>query len=166
MADDKSSLDTRPTLFNDFALKRAFLAEYGGFADRRIKKIENGRRFIVDSRGKPDIASNGIPYSYFCAIFVEVITDDLIEVSLSGNVPKGPAVAEWINRHNPSSTDPFLEFNVTRGKQQMLEGLASAIRAIVKPGAPRYAVAGYKYACPATAFSLDRLKGVLDRAWK
>jgi len=153
------------SLLDPMALKASFIAEYGGFADRRITKIEKGHIFIVDDRGRGDFAANGNPYSYFCAIMVDVISDDLIEVSLSGNVPRGPTVTAWIARHKPTSETPFLEFNVAKGEQKILADLASAMRAIVRRGAPRYDTPSYKYVCPRTAYSLDRLKSVLDRAW-
>jgi hypothetical protein len=58
-----------------------------------------------------------------------------------------------------------LQFQVTRGSQLLLSELAQAIRAIVAAGAPRYSVPSYKYVCPRTAASLERLKAALDRAW-
>jgi hypothetical protein len=87
-------------------------------------------------------------------------------VSISGNVPSGPTVAEWIKRHNLSSKGSILKFRVARGYQAMLEELASAVEAIVAYGAPRYDVPSYKFVCPRTAASLERLKALLDRAWK
>jgi hypothetical protein len=160
------STDKSLVLFNAVSLKSVLFDEYGGFADRRIRNFQKGHIFIVDDRASRDIGANRELYSYFCPIYADVITDDMVEVRLSGNVPGGPSVTNWIARHNPSSRSPFLEFRVARGKQKMLGDLASGMRAIVRRGAPRYDVASYKHVCPRTAASLDRLERVLDRAWK
>jgi hypothetical protein len=153
-------------LFNAVSLKSVLFGEYGGFADRRIRNFQKGHIFTVDDRASRDTGADGGLYSYFCPIYADVITDDIVEVRLSGNVPAGPSVTDWIERHNPSSRSPFLEFRVTRGEQKMLGDLASAMRAIVRRGAPHYNVPSYKHVCPRTAISLDRLESALDRAWK
>jgi hypothetical protein len=150
-------------------LKQALLDEYGAFADKRIKRIDRGHIFAVDDRGPGDIGADGNLFSYFCLVFADVISDVAVDVSLDRNLPIGSEVTEWIKRHNgtfsESHGNAHLQFRVIRGSQHILSELAQAIRAIVAPGAPRYAVNNYKYVCPRTAASLERLKAALDRAW-
>jgi hypothetical protein len=147
-------------------VKKALLAEYGGFSDKRIKNIAKGHLFIVDDRGPGDVGADGDLLPYFCLVFADVISDDEIMLTLHRNVPVGPAVTQWVKRYNAShKNSSTLELIVPRGRQHMVSELASAIRAIVAPGAPRYAVRSYKYVCPRTAASLERLKNVLDQAW-
>jgi hypothetical protein len=91
-------------------------------------------------------------------------------VSLHRNVPVGAAVTGWIGRHNARYDKAYpyttLEFTISNDGQLALNQLADAFRAIVAPDAPPYLVSSYRYMCPRTAASLDRLKGVLDEAWK
>jgi hypothetical protein len=137
-------------------LKEELLAEYGGFADKRIKNIDKGSRFIADDRSSTDFGANRDLLSYFCAIFVDVVSDDTVKVTLARNVPIGPAVTAWIAEtgatYNAGANymTTSLRFSLGRGDQDALVGLANAIPAIVAPGAPRYALANYKYVCPRT----------------
>ena len=39
-------------------LKQTLLDTYGGFADKRIKKIETGKTFIADDRGPGDYGAD------------------------------------------------------------------------------------------------------------
>jgi hypothetical protein len=150
-------------------LKQALLDEYGAFADKRIKRIDSGHIFAVDDRGPGDIGADGDLLSYFCLVFADVINDDVVDVSLDRNLPIGSEVTKWIKRHNGTFSGSLgnarLQFRVVKDSQHILGELAHAIRAIVAPGAPRYSVNNYKYVCPRTAASLERLQGALDRAW-
>jgi hypothetical protein len=146
-------------------LKRLLLAEYGSFADKRIKKVEKGRLFIVDDRAEGGVASDGAPYGWFCQMVLDVIDGDTVLVKLI-NLPVGPTVTRWaaVNRIRLRA-DESLELSITSATATQLITLAEALRAIVARGAPRYSVASYKYACPRTADSLDRLASALTRAW-
>ena len=150
-------------------LKRALLDEYGTFADRRIKRLETGHLFIVDDRTPQDFAADRNLYPWFCSIHVDVVNESEVQVLLRGDVPIGPRVNRWIESTGAKYATDYsstLEFSVRQGQQEMLSRLASAIRSITAPGAPRYSVPSYKYVCPRTAASLERLKSVLDRAWR
>ena len=150
-------------LFDDFALQKALYDEYSGDA-HGVPKRGNARSFIVDGRGLGDFAANGQLYSYFCSIHVNLLNNDEMALSLSGNVPDSAQVREWQTRYNVTR-NPFLEFTIRRNEQEKLEELAAAMESIVKRGAPRYSVPSYKYVCPQTAYSLRRLKKVLDLTW-
>lgn len=150
-------------------LKRALFTEYGGFADKRIKKLEKGFRFIIDDRGKHDIGANGQLLSYFCMIFAEVISGTKISVWFQGNVPINGAVRGWITKYaanlGAAGADMTLSFNVAQGETARLRELADAVASITAPGAPRYQVPSYKYVCPRVAKSLKRFASTLDDVW-
>jgi hypothetical protein len=151
-------------------LKQTLLDTYGGFADKRIKKIETGKTFIADDRGPGDYGADKDLLSYFCMVFVTVLNEDSIKVGLYRNVPISEGVRQWASKvgstlNAGTGMNGSLELEVRNGEQGKLLELAQAIEAIVRPGAPRYQVASYKYVCPRTADSLRRLHSALDRAW-
>ena len=151
------------------ALKEALLAAYGRFSDRRIKNVDRGSVFAVDDRGPGDFGADKKLFSFFCMIFANVKAVDNVEVGLHGNVPSGRSVSAWTSRTGAralsSSLAKSLTFNVSPTSIHQLEELAGAIRAIVTPGAPRYADRSYKYVCPRVSASLLRLRDVLANAW-
>ena len=151
-------------------LKEALLEEYGGFADKRIKHIDKGTFFNVDDRSLGDFGADKELLSPVCAISVDVKSEEQIQLVLSRNVPMSGMVEEWIAESGAAyNGSPWprrrLVIMVSRGEQSKLAGLASAIRSIVAPGAPHYQTRNYKYCCPRTAVSLERLKGALDKVW-
>jgi hypothetical protein len=149
---------------SDQGLKAHLFAAYNGFSDKRIKNLEKSDLFIVDDRSGRDLASDGTLYSYFCKMFARVVAPDAVEVQLSGNIPSGEEVTAWIAKHGSSLRDQpsgVMTVSVPLGQESLLEDLATAMRSIVRPGAPRYAEPNYKYVCPRTAASLDRLAKVL-----
>jgi len=152
------------------ALKKILFDEYGGFADKRIKDIDKGNKFIVDDRDDSDIGANGKLLSYFCMIFVEVLSNEKVFVELYGNIPIGKTVKNWLaKKEYEIKTLPMhsiLSIEINQGDQGILKELAESIESIVAPGAPRYNVKSYKYVCPRTAKSLDRLRKILDKAWE
>lgn len=157
------------------SLKQVLFEAYGGFADKRIKRLDKGSTFIVDDRSEDDLGANQRLYSYFCMIFAKVTPDDrtsagdIVTVTLNGNVPTSAGVQAWVTEHRAEyRTAPlssFLTFRVGRGEQAKLRSLAKSIRAITGSGA-RYGVKSYKYVCPRTAASLEKLAGVLETAWQ
>lgn len=148
-------------------LKRILFVEYGGFADKRIKKLENGKRFIVDDRSDRDIAADGNLYPWFCMIFIEVgNTAEAVDLIFSGDIPISTTVESWFADHAAvRQGDRGRIVTLHRGQQGNLTGLAAAFRQIVSPNR-RYPKPSYKYVCPRTAGSLDRLRRVLERAWR
>ena len=148
-------------------LKELLFKEYGGFSDKRIKSLRRGNSFIIDDRLESDIGADRQPLSYFCMMFAEVVSGQSLKVTLQGNIPMGPKVRAWIRQHAEKFNDDVqggLEFTIEKGQQPRLSSLATAFRDIVAPG-KRYSVSNYKYVCPRTADSLERLKKVLDGAW-
>lgn len=145
-------------------LKQVLFDAYGGFADKRIKKLASGSLFAVDDRTERDEDARGRLFPWFCQIFAEVIDGDTVRITMRGDVPEGPSVADWLALRGIARANSGFVFDVCRGEEGALADLANAFRAIVRPGV-RYPVASYKYVCPRTAASLDRLHGVLAGAW-
>jgi len=150
-------------------LKRALYEAYGGFADKRFKRLESHSVFAVDDRGSRDLAGDGKLYLWFCTMFADVKAADAVEVSLRGGVPVDPPVPEWASRAGATlqtgGMQNSLQFTVTPSTLPLLTGLADAVAAIVRPGVPRYSEKAYKFVCPRTAASLFRLRDMLERAW-
>lgn len=149
-------------------LKRALFDFYGGFADKRIKNIDKGTTFIVDSRSASDLGADRKPFATFCMIFADVVSEAEVRVNLSGNIPVGERVREWLAENELTIRDRLtkaLTIKVTPGTQGILDDLADALMSIVSPGASWYDVPSYKYACPQTAGALKQLKQVLDSVW-
>jgi len=149
-------------------LKRVLFSEYNGFADKRIKNLEKGSRFIIDDRSSGDIGADRGLLSYFCSIFANVTSQNEVEISLFGNIPLSPVVKEWIKKYNATLNEAIqssLSFSVKKGREAILFELAKAIASIVAPGAPRYDVPSYKYVCPRTEKSLQRFAKVLSKTW-
>lgn len=140
------------------ALKKALVEKYGGFSDKRIKRLETGKTFIVDDRSGGDEGSAGL-YSTFCMVFATVKGQDEVEVLLHGNVPASAEVKAWFATHgsldNRSGT-----FVVKPESAGLLLELAKVLRRITAPG-KTYSVPSYKYVVPRTAESLERLGAVL-----
>jgi hypothetical protein len=100
-------------------------------------------------------------------IFADVNTETEIKVHLRGGVPKGPSIESWIAGNRKAlgvQLNGELSFKIKRGQEQKLLELANAI-AYVVTGGKRYAVKAYKYVCPRTARSLEKLAATLERAW-
>lgn len=79
--------------------KKILFDEFKGFSDKRIKYLSSGSIFIIDDRDDGDFGANKTLFSYFCSIFAEVISENQINVQLSGNVPKSPKVTQWIKKY-------------------------------------------------------------------
>ncbi|CAH8182200.1 hypothetical protein [Vibrio aestuarianus] len=149
-------------------LKKAFFEEYDGFSDKRIRDLSKGSIFIVDDRTTGDVGANKKLLSNFCSIFATVKSATEVEVRLSGNVPTGTSVEEWLSKnghHLETQNTTRLTFSVTPNNFNKIQYLASSIREIVRRGAPRYDEPSYKYICPRTADSLERLDSLLCKCW-
>lgn len=149
------------------ALKQALFDEYGGFADKRYKKLTSSNVFAIDGRTSTDVASDGKLYGWFCAAFADTSTEPAIKVRLVSNVPDAPEVRAWVTRYGASRTtspEQVLEFTVAPGEQRKLLNLAVAFESIVRPGR-RYRVASYKHVCPRLGKALRRLEAVLTKQW-
>jgi hypothetical protein len=148
-------------------LKAVLFEAHGGFADKRVKKLDNASTFLVDDRDEGGvIGADKKPLSWFCHIYADALSDDELRLRLT-NVPMNGRVENWAEKNGATPThgiQPSLEFSVRRGKQAQLDELAALMKAIVAPGA-RYDTPFYKYSCPRIAKSLDKLRTVLDRAW-
>ena len=148
-----------------FQLKSHLFSRYGSFADKRIKKIDSGRNFIGDSRASGGIASDGGLYGWFCGILIEVESDDEVRVLLSGDIPKSADVNATMSALGGVPGAARVQLTITKENLPLLKRLAGEIAAIVAPGR-HYATLSYKYMCPLTASSLNKLAGYLEEFWK
>jgi|GEM_PF-1658905 len=146
-------------------LKQALFNAFDGFGDKRIKKLSSGDYFIIDERGAGDRDARGNLFLWFCQIGVSVVDRDKVKLSLRGGVPQSADVKKWAKSMGAAEDENSLEVLISAGQQNEIKELANAFRAITKPGA-RSSVSAYKYVCPRTAKSLDKLAEVLGAAWK
>lgn len=146
-------------------LKRVLFDTYDGFADKRVKKLENATTFIVDDRGVGGvIGADKKPLSWFCHIYADALSDDELLVRL-WNMPSSKKIDKWLEKNEAKRKNvQGVGIMINRGKQGLLTELSLMMRAIVAPGA-RYEVNYFKYSCPRVAKSLDKLKAALDVAW-
>lgn len=142
-------------------LKEALLATYGSFADRRIKNIDVGDRFIVDGRMPSDIASDGNVYGWFCSMFLGVKQPDEVMLSIM-NIPTSPRVEEWLAKYAAAFGTNRIE--IKRDQEAILTDLADRVKAITVPGS-RYDVRHYKYAVPRVVSALNTLRLALAEGW-
>ena len=146
------------------ALKQVLVDQYGGFADKRIKNLDTGSFFHVDDRSQGDYDARKQLFLWFCQVTLTVKSGTTVEVALSGEVPMNATVKVWLETHTTKDRYDRPVIVIHKGEQAKLLDLAGAIGAIVAPG-KRYPVKAYKYTCPRTAHSLQRLKATLDKAW-
>ena len=144
------------------AVKQVLLEEYEHFADKRIKKLDSGTRFIVDGRTRSDIGSDGAVYSWFCSMFLEVVSEDEVVLSII-NCPSHSRVEQWFKEHATPFGRGGQSVVIRRGEQSMLVLLASRVNGITN-GA-HYSVPHYKYSVPRVVESLNRLENTLRQAW-
>jgi hypothetical protein len=149
-------------------LKQRLFDTYGGFIDKRTKNLAKGDTFIIDDRKATDFDDHGHAYSSLCMATARVRNAKTVELHLQGSTP----VNEEIRRQAPAlgatiswGERPTLDMEVTPGKLNCLEGLATQVQGIVRRGAPEYSVRSYKHACPRTAKTLRRLKKILKQQW-
>lgn len=160
-----AELGYRPAMSIDETrkLKEVLLSVYGSFADKRIKNIDVGDRFIVDQRTGSDIASDGSVYGWFCSMFLEV--RDASDVTLNViNIPTSPTVEGWLGRHAASFGRNGYRIDIPRGQETMLRDLANRVSAITARG-NRYETPHYKYAVPRVAKALQTLERALGQGW-
>jgi len=151
-------------------IKQALLNEYGHFADRRLKNIDKGSRFIIDDRDRdPSHGSDGTPYGWFCEMFVDVEGADAIKVTIIGPLPSGPSVEAWLKESGgvlhdgPFSMRDRRTFAVGPADIKKLVSLANAQRSLIA-GARNRDKSDY-FVCPRIAACLMRLYGVLEKHW-
>lgn len=144
-------------------LKQALFDAYDGFADKRIKNLASGNRFIVDGRTRSDLASDGNVYGWFCSIFVEVLDGSKIEMTIV-NIPTSDRVTDWLAKHSKANVRFGHRIEISAGEQDILLDLANHLTDITRPGR-RYETAYYKHSVPRAAGALRRLHTVLAKVW-
>jgi hypothetical protein len=141
-------------------LKLFLFKQYDGFGDKRVKDISKDYPFKIDDQSSLDV------HDQFCGIFLRVIADDRIELSLSNNAPfsrpiksllksKGAEVRTIKNRSH-------VKVELSVSDIQFIRDLSKQVAALVAPG-KEYKDRNWKWLCPRTADSLDRLANALSK---
>jgi hypothetical protein len=144
-------------------IKTYLYKEYGGFADKRYTNIANGNNYIVDKRAN---RSYGDPTSVDCLMFLYVIDDKKMRLSMSGNIPWTDSVKLFFKEKSAcvSQAGSNIDIVLTPETYSMLDDLARIVESIVGPR-KHYSVPSYKYVCPEIATALRRLTKVLAYIW-
>jgi len=151
-------------------LKQALLDEYSHFADRRLKNIDKGDRFIIDDReGNRSYGSDGTPYGWFCEMYADVENPTSINVAIVGPLPTNDAVEKWMTKNDVKlvkgqygARDRHI-FTVTPANVDMLASFAKALKSLGLDK-NRRSKSDY-YVCPRIASCLLRLQEVLKAYW-
>ncbi len=141
------------------ALKHFLYTKYGGFGDKRIKDISRDYPFKVDDQSNKDA------HDWFCGIFVRVIAKDRFELSLSNNAPINSTIKSLVHsKGGKASTfdkSSHIEVELSVTDIVFISDLSKLIAGLVSTG-KRYKNRNWKWLCPRTAASLDRLATVLS----
>jgi|GEM_PF-4411444 hypothetical protein len=143
-------------------IKKALLAEYRHFADKRLRDIDRAKRFIVDDREskQPSFGSGGVPFGWFCQMFADVHAPDSVELTIRGPLPMGPEVEAWMQR-NGMQDDQRFEFGPKNADELLV--LAAAMRAVGRRAKRSNSDC---YMGPRIASCLARLHRALTQYWK
>jgi hypothetical protein len=146
-----------------FEIKKYLYNKYGGFADKRYTNITDGNNYIVDKRVDQP---NYNPTSADCLMFLYVLDNRKMRLSMSGNIPMTTIVKNYISEQSAtiSQKGNGIELTLTPENYSVLVDLARIIENIVAPG-KRYSVPSYKYVCPEISVALHRLKDNLAYIW-
>lgn len=143
-------------------VKQTFIDAYGGFADRRIKKLESGSFFHVDGRSSGDYDARKQLFLWFCTVTARVKSGEEVIVNVGSAIPKNAAVEKWLLENQVLSEYNLPAIVIKKGEQGKLVELAGLVASVIKKP---YPVKAYKYVAPNTASALNHLKTVLDKAW-
>jgi hypothetical protein len=91
-----------------------------------------------------------------------VVEPNAIEITMRGGIPRSAAVDKWIKEYGADDEVHGLSFRVTPDDVDKLTTFANAVRSIIRTS---YPVKAYKYVCPRTAASLERLHATLSKHW-
>lgn len=143
-------------------LKAALVKEYGGFADRRIKKLESGDFFHVDDRGGSDYDARKRLFNWFCTIDLVVCEGEKVKVIIGNALPQNNKVEQWWKENSIKGNFPGMGcLKITPKKIDRLDELADLVEK-VRPDPYNKA---YYYTVPRTVNSLRRLKETLAKVW-
>lgn len=126
-------------------LNKHLYQRYGGFADKRYRRIEFGRAIAVDQH-----RGGHLNQSIHCMIFVHVFDNNEIELIFAGNRPTDANV-QRVER-------PLLRTKVTAVTPAALRQLGAAYRRIKVPADTK----SWHFAKKEVAEDLERLAGILE----
>ena len=147
---------------DEIVFKRRLFDAFGGFGDKRIKKLEKSDFFICDDRESASKDARGQLFLWYCTVDLRVISGDLVHVGLGKARPRSPAVDRWWTVHSAEGKYGVPVLPIESGTEDKLDDLATLIASITKK---RYEVAAYKYECPRVAGVLRRTRTILSHAW-
>ena len=119
---------------------------YGGFADKRYKRIQFGRAIAIDQHRD----GRQINQAVHCLIFVEVFDNDVIRMKFLGNEPVNAEVRRL--RSGLSSA------TLTSATPNAVRALAAAYRRVPVPSDHK----SWYYARTEVGADLDRFAAALD----
>ncbi len=154
-------------------IKRAFLAEYGHFADRRIKDLDKSDRFIIDDRdgGGPSFGADRTPYGWFCEMFADIKQPDIVQITIEGPLPTGDSVIVWLTQNSVKPNDRFgsgrsqYRFVVSPHNLDKLLSLADALNKLIANRNAKRDNSDW-FTIPRIAACLGRVHRVLSVHWK
>lgn len=139
-------------------LKQFLYDEYGGFGDKRVKDISSDYPFKIDDQSQQDA------HDLFCGIFVRVIAKDRFERSLSNNAPLNSTIKSLVQskggKFSTFENKSHIEVDLSVTDIEFIRDLSNLIAGLVSPG-KRYKNQNWKWLCPRTTASLDRLVNLL-----
>lgn len=135
-------------------LKHFLYDKYEGFGDKRIKDISRDYPFKVDDQTDKD------NHDLFCGIFVSVKEKDRFELSLTNNAPINTDIENLIKtkagKAIKTKRASYIEVDLSVEDIKFIKSLSQLIADIVSSG-KRYTNRNWKWLCPRTSASLDRL---------
>ena len=140
-------------------LKKYLFEHYDGFADKRVKDLSKDYPFKIDDQSSSDV------HEQFCGIFVRVIDNDKIELSLSNNAPISNKIKKMLKtrkgEYRTIAHKSHLKVELSVNDTKFIEELSQGIKELVAPG-KKYKNPNWKWLCPRTSKSLKRLSTVLS----
>jgi hypothetical protein len=140
-------------------LRDHLLDHFGGYADKRIRDRSLDRPIQIDDKGPHDV------YPHFCTISARVPdrTGETLVLTLQ-NCPCNDQVMSLVEKRGgtiiPSEHGPTIKLPITGNLISTVAGLSHAISRMTMRRR-KYPDPNWKWICPRTARSLDRLVEVL-----
>lgn len=127
-------------------LNEFLCGRYGGFADKRQKRIQLGRTIAVDQHRD----GRQINQSVHCLLFLKVFEDAVVELTFAGNDPEDGTVRLL--------KAPLLRTKVSHTTPDALRALAAAYRRVAVPPHNK----SWYYASKEIAEDIERLASELQ----
>lgn len=140
------------------SLNENLFSAYGGYADKRLKKIAFGRPFRISP------ATNEVNQNIHCLVFVEVHEARKLRLTFAGSVPWNSDVEAQVTQladGGAGAKPRSVEFEVSPTTIGQLRKIATAFSRITAPGRS-YPISSWKYSSQETAGALRELASHLE----